>query len=129
MEMKSPVIRVYRNLHIKGVCYSLQARGRVIGHQDNILVKNAKFIVQKGGQQKVRQTKNKLVHAFVDGTIITDPNEMVKAVSQIKKTKDTAYYNPYTVDTFVDKDGNELKEAQLVLLTSDGGKSKLMIVK
>ena len=129
MQLKAPVVRVYRNLHIKGVYYSLQARGRVMGHQDNILLKNAKFIVQKCGQQKVRQTKNKVVHAFVDGTIITDPKEMVSAVCKMQNTKDTAYYNPYTVDTFVDKDGNELKEAQLVLLTHKDGKSRLMIVK
>lgn len=128
MKKLDPKVRVYRNLHLHGVVYSMQARGRVIGHAENILLKNARFIVQKGGQAKVRETKSKIVHAFVDGEIITDPKEMGLMIKKINNANNTAYYNPYTTNTFVDKDGRELFEASLVLLTSVGGKSKLQIV-
>lgn len=82
-------VRVYRNLHNKK--YSIQHKGRVIAHLDQVTLDEVTFSVQPAGQAKVRETKRKQVHAFVNGVIVAPGHALVRSVR----------YNPYEYDTFV----------------------------
>lgn len=90
-------VRVYFNLH-KGCLSVMDKRTRrVIAHADAINLVNVNFVVSKAGLKKVRDTKRKRVIAFVEGDythgngwkVIDNPDWQ------------TAYFNPYKVDTFV----------------------------
>jgi len=113
---------IYRNLHIDGVCYSVKdvSTGKVILHAPNIVVKNARFVVQKGGQEKVRQLGRKQVHAGVRGEVVVDPTEITAVLPAVNER---VFYNPYVNDTFVDGSGSEVSVADYVYLTSKEGKS------
>ena len=56
-------VRVYWNLHRK--CWSIQncKSGLVRGYQSCVVLEDAKFVVRKGGQKRVRQEGKKNVHA------------------------------------------------------------------
>ncbi len=115
---------VFRNLHHKGVVWSVQSEGKTISHNEHILVKDARFVVQPAGREKVRATKKKTVHAGIRGEVVTDPFEAATLLGQIDRTK-TAYYNPYTTDHFVGANGEKLETAGVVLLTSENGKPRV----
>ena len=60
-------VQVYYNLHKH--CYSIRQSGRVIGHTDSIVLRDARFNVAPAGRDKVRATGVKNVHATVTGYI------------------------------------------------------------
>lgn len=95
-------VRVYWNLHKK--VWSIQdcKSGLVCDHLDRITLEQAKFIVRKGGQKRVREEGKKNVHAFAEGWVSREQDE-----------DHTHYwyditYNPYKNDYFMikDQDGN-----------------------
>ena len=92
-------------------------------HSENVLVKNARFVVQPAGRDKVRATKCKTVHAGIRGELVTDPFEAAKLMGSVGVK--TAHYNPYTTDSFVGVDGEKLESASVVLLTSVDGKPRV----
>lgn len=122
--------RAFRNLHHAGVVYSVRgSEGRTILHSENILIADALFVIQKGTQAAVRKKGKKQVHAFVQGRLIIDPMEAEKIMPLVRKSKETAYYNPFKTDGFVDRAGKPLKGAGFVYLTNDGkGKSRLLLI-
>lgn len=99
-------VDVYYNLN-KG-CLSLRAldgpeRGRVVGHADSVVLKDAEFVVQPGGRQRVLKEKRKNVHAFVRG-ILQAVNSLVR---MHPATARPVMYNPYLYDSFVTRDTKE----------------------
>jgi len=68
IEVGTPVL-IYRNLHDKvfSVCVRSDGAWKVAHHTLDFVISDAKFTVQKGGQQRVRDGKGKNVHAFVQG--------------------------------------------------------------
>jgi len=119
---------VFRNLHQEGVTYSVRnTEGITIFHTSGVLVKNAKFVVQPAGRDKVRSTKRKTVHAGVRGEIVTDPREAVLLNPQFSYPN-LAYYNPYKCDTFVNVENKPIHEAKYVYLTSDNGKPMVLYI-
>lgn len=104
-------VRVYFNLHTK--LFSILAiegayRGKVVAHGNGIKLVGAKFIVNKCGQQKVRRTKTKNVHAYIEGTYI--------GITEEEFTEE-AYYNPYLTDFFINSKSKEtLFNAKEVIL-------------
>jgi len=117
---------IFRNLHHKGVVYSVRnSEGKTIAHSNSVLIRNAKFIVQPAGLARVRREKKKFVHAGVRGEVVLDPIEAANIIKNMDQSK-TAYYNPYKTDHFVDIENNKLDKADYVLLTSDGDKSKVI---
>ncbi len=62
-------VRVYWNLHSK--IWSVQdcKSGLVIDHVNHISLEQAKFIVRKGGQKRVRKESKKNVNALAGGRI------------------------------------------------------------
>ena len=92
--------RIYWNLHKK--IWSLQncKTGRVCNHVEAFTLYDAKFVVRKAGQAKVRQEGKKNVHAFAVGTVY--PADMYALFNAKKVT-----YNPYKNDTFIFADTGE----------------------
>jgi hypothetical protein len=83
----------------------------VIQHALTLNLKDARFVIQKGGQARVRREGKKYVHAFVVGTL-TD--EQVKTHLGIT-------YNPYVNDTFVVRGNNApISKANAVQFTDNG---------
>lgn len=119
---------VFRNLHHKGVVWSVKDKSKTILHSNHILIRDAEFIVRKGGQSLTRQRKQRNVHAFVKGTLVVDAKETADMFQKINKSSKVAYYNPYKTDTFVGKDGKAIFKAKYVLLTNDGDKSKVSYI-
>lgn len=104
-------IEVFKNLHKKA--YSVRSKGRVIAYEDNLLISDAKLVVQPAGNARVRKEGKKYVHAFVRGTW----NKSKIDTSNWKQVT----YNPYKHTTFVDKDKQEpVITAKYVLLCKDG---------
>ena len=60
-------VDVYFNLHKK--TWSVRQGGKVVGHTDQISIKNAQYIVSKKGNERVRREKKKNVHAYVRGYV------------------------------------------------------------
>lgn len=65
-------VRVYWNLHKKTWSVQDYKSGLVIDHQPTMVLEQAKFVVRKGGQERVRKEGKKNVHAFAVGLISTD---------------------------------------------------------
>ncbi len=118
---------VFRNLHQKGVTYSVRnTEGKTILHTFGVLVKNAEFVVSASGRERVRATGRKTVHAGVRGEVVTDPVEIAEVYKNLTPDKG-AYYNPYKVDNFVDcVSGETLDKATYVFLTSKEGKPMVL---
>jgi hypothetical protein len=90
---------VYRNLRKK--CYSIKAlegamKGKVIAHASTVTLNECRFKVSKAGQARVRATKQKNVHAGVQGQWDGEIDPSMPADVSV-----SLYYNPYKVDTFV----------------------------
>ena len=87
-------VRVYRNLHAKNenFKYSVMQDKLVVGHTNKLLLKDCVFIVNKGGQNRVRKRNKKQVHAFVEGHVGEfDSFYLCNLVT----------YNPYVNDSFM----------------------------
>jgi len=119
----------FRNLHLQGVVYSLRNQeSKTILHSDNLILNNCKFIVQKGGQERVRKTGKKTVHAGPKGTLVVDPVQLATILPKLQKSAETVFYNPYKTDFFVDADGKTVVGADYVWLTNENGRSKVVVL-
>lgn len=107
-ELTGLYVRIYKNLH-NGL-FSVQYRGRVIAHVEQITLANVSFTVQPAARLKVIQTKQKVVHAFVNGIV----------AAEIKPLAKRASYNPYLASTFVDSAGKPLQKAEYATLLKTG---------
>tara|TARA_R100001594_G_scaffold146837_1_gene198852 strand:- start:493 stop:888 length:396 start_codon:yes stop_codon:yes gene_type:complete len=96
-------VRVYWNLHKK--VWSVQdiKSNRVVAHRQFITIRDAKFVVRKGGQKRVREEGKKNVHAFAVGYVDDKFN-----INNIKPSPNDANfvwqrvtYNPYKNDYFM----------------------------
>ena len=136
--------QVYFNLHKR--CFSVQQSGRVYAHADGVLLENVRFNIAKAGQRKVRETGRKNVHArvtgypaspikFTDNYGVTLSPELVRFcrldIEALKKSGwNTAMYNPYKNDTFVDAvTGDALHDARKVLMFTREGAGPMILYK
>jgi len=108
-------VAVYYNLHKH--TFSLQSRnkedyGKVIGHTEHVILKNANYVVRKGGRDKVLQEKKKNVHAFVIG-------ELVEAIDT-RMLERKVSYNPYKAKSFYEVDtGDVIASSGYAILRKD----------
>ena len=98
-------VQVYWNLHKKSwsvVALEGERKGRVIRYgSKQIFVKDATFVVQPAGRDRVRREGRKNVHAFVRG-------EWVAHLAGVRNENTVAVkYNPYKFDTFVTSETEE----------------------
>jgi len=91
-------VRVYRNLTKK--CFSVKCMktNRVVAHIDKLFLENVTFPVSKKSRERVLKSKQKNVHAFIQGFIC-------KPKTFKKDTK--VSYNPYKYPFFYDVEKNE----------------------
>lgn len=95
--MKGKKVFVYWNLHKK--LWSLKScegedRGRVIGHQETVFLKDCVFKVSEAGRRRVLLTKRKNVHAGVVGIL----EETILIADRYRMY---VTYNPYKGPSFV----------------------------
>lgn len=128
-------VRVYWNLH--RACWSVQdARTRrVIGHANQLLIREARFTVSEAGRQRVLRERKKNVHAFVVGeleaAIWSDTKDWREPMAwEIDPKGNNAYrklanragtvvtYNPFKGPYFVETDTfTHVSEAPMAYLT------------
>lgn len=118
-------VRVYRNL--QNQCWSLQHKGKVVGHVLGALLSDCTFPIQPAGQAKVRATGRKQVHAFVEGTLEGwHVHPLGRSAYPRMRVGQRITYNPYMHDTFVYVDGqDEIVRSAWVELSSHGAKASL----
>lgn len=134
-------VECYWNLN--KACFSIRAlegrhKGRVIGHADRVLIRDATFVVQAAGRAKVLATGQKNVHAFVRGTlegaayvtVIEGPMPWMRSdgayARAATKYGRRAYYNPKTVSSFTDiAKGEPIETAPMTLLRKIAGKGEI----
>jgi len=107
-------VAAYWNLH-KNI-FSIQSRekenyGKVISHVNSVVIALPKFVVRQAGREKVLETKQKNVHAFIVGHLL--PGEFIAPSNQ----PTLVYYNPHKFNTFVKADTKEqIKQADVAIL-------------
>jgi hypothetical protein len=112
---------MYWNLH-KHI-WSVQdcKTGLVTAHVNELTLSNAKFVVRKAGQAKVRREGKKNVHAFAVGYIDIDRDDTFDGRP--------VTYNPYKNDTFVFKDtGKPVIDADAISLFIHDGKPQVYAI-
>jgi len=97
---ESKPVHAYRNLHRK--CLSVKQGGLVKCHVENVVLKDATFVVSEKGRERVRKEKQKNVHAYVKGTVVD-----ARDTDHLPSFWDDVHYNPYECDHFesLGKDG------------------------
>ena len=94
-------VRVYWNLHKHKWSVQSCKTGLVTDHKQHITLQDAKFVVRKGGQERVRKEGKKNVHAFAVGYL----SEYFLSTSESLKKEfadwDRVKYNPYEDDYFM----------------------------
>lgn len=93
IDIEQPV-QIYRNLHKN--CYSIRQFGLVVAHAKRVCLKYCRFLVNEKGREKVRQTKHKTVHAFIEGFYDTSGMGTTAAKDLRLEVK----YNPFREDYF-----------------------------
>lgn len=104
-------VDVYRNT--RGDNFSIRKKGKVVQHENVVLIENPKFMVSQAGRNRVLKERRKNVHAVVRGSYVgshlLNEDEMREA-----------YYNPYTTEGFIDKETkNKLNDATLAYLVNN----------
>ena len=103
---------VYYNLqrHV----WSERQSGRVVGHPEFIWLQNARLLVGKAGQQRVRAEGRKNVHAGISGEWLARSDaglssDVVNMFHDDAMSGDAVLvtYNPYQNDTFVTVNGGK----------------------
>ena len=111
-------VDVYRNLHKKTWSIRDRRTGRLLGHTDNVIIIDAKFIVQPAGRQRVLREQRKNVHAFIRGKML-DSIYAFMATNPLCNAQVT--YDPYYTDHFYQIGTKEaVKEASFVTLNTKG---------
>jgi len=98
---------IYRNLHTGN--FSIKYRGKVIDHQEIIMLYEVEFRVSERGRQRVLREKRKNVHATAAAKTWNYASE------HNLDNWDEIYYNPYKTRTFVDKDGMPIYRSDKIL--------------
>ena len=116
-------VDIYRNLHKNTWSIRSRTTGRIIKWADGLVVRNATFVVQPGGRQRVLDEGRKNVHAFVRGTLSPISTDMLTQVAFNVQIK----YNPYILEPdqraghFYEVETEEtIGEAPIVVLNTKG---------
>lgn len=87
-------------------------KGRVIGHQQKVVVRDVDFVIKRSEQQRARQTGQRNVHAYARGTV--DPATDADSIINHPKARRISY-NVWKADTFVWRDTGEPVESAPVV--------------
>jgi hypothetical protein len=89
---KTKPVYVYRNLHKQ--CLSVRQDGIVMCHAENVVLMDCEFKVNEKGRDRVREDKQKNVHAGVKGFVV----DARRSLELLDFGWESVYYNPYTTD-------------------------------
>jgi hypothetical protein len=108
-------VQVYRNLR-KG-CFSVRdkATRKVIGHVQEISLKDCTMHASLSGISRIRSKRRKAVVAWIEGTTFTPQDQQALSAKQ-----HGIFFNPYQNDTWVDHHGYPIARANVVQLVMAG---------
>lgn len=115
-------VQVYFNLHKK--CYSVRDKKTrlVIAHVNEICLGDVTFKVSEKGRQRVLASKQKNVHALVEGTILS--------YGAFKRDMRGVEYNPYKYESFITRaDKQPIESANEVYMHVTYGKKARIFAK
>lgn len=105
-------VRVYVNLHKQGMFSIVDMKtGLVCCYAKKCLLKDATFYVSESGKEKVRKTKQKLVHAWVRGIFQGADLDLDDFETEFQ-------YNPYYHEGFTNSDGHIITEAPIAYMSN-----------
>lgn len=107
-------VKIYRCLNRTGKTFSVMQDGLVVGHVQNISLRDVKFKVNRSGKARCLETGQRNVHAFVEG-VITD-----KSVSP-SGVRARVSYSPFSEKGFI-LSGTTMEVNSAKLLTIKNGK-------
>lgn len=111
-------VDVYWNIHKNQFSVRSRATGRVTEHAGQVVLRNARFVVQPAGRRRVLATGVKNVHAFVRGELVA-----TDAGIPVPDLLDSITYNPARFTTFVDRATLEpVLERDIALCTINNGR-------
>jgi len=93
---KGMMVKVYYNLHKHVFSVKDAKTGKVLGHGNNIMLKNPVFQVSEAGRQRVLKENRKNVHAYVIGEFLG----VMELDRDVKRQYDILYYSPYKQNKF-----------------------------
>lgn len=113
--MSTPMVECYRNLHNGKISIKCSKTKLVLGHADEVQLRNPKFIVNENGRQRVLREKQKNVHAVVKGVPKSFTGFEIRTRNAVQATSVLFYlqkpveykfdfkvtYNPYRYNSFV----------------------------
>jgi hypothetical protein len=108
-------VQVYRNLRKN--CFSVRdkATRKVIGHVQEISLKDCTMHASLSGISRIRSKRRKAVVAWIEGTTFTPQNQQELSCKQ-----HGIFFNPYQNDTWVDHHGYPIARANVVQLVMAG---------
>jgi hypothetical protein len=111
--MFPPGTRVLCHKNLNKGCWSITAKGKVVAHVGEIVLKNVTFRARENARQRVIARKCREVHCWAIGTI-------AKAPPPARRTPIT--YNPYRAPTFTRReDGAPVTRCEFVHFTQSDG--------
>jgi hypothetical protein len=98
-------IETYRNLN-QGFLFSIKDKktGLVVAHGNCYRVENVVCKVREGGRQRAIKEKRRNVHAFLSCFYSGECEMSLEGLSEL-------YYNPFTLDHFINKETGEKVES------------------
>jgi len=99
-DLKGEKVLVNYNLHKH--TFSVTYKSLVVMNADYVKLTNVEFRVRQGGKNKVREEKNKNVHAFVIGELVDYCKYPCENIPQ-ESNDNIVTYDPYKYDSFVYK--------------------------
>lgn len=108
--------RVLIAYHLYKQCFSVRLRKthKVVGYMNTIILTDSIFNVHASGRIRVLKEKRKNFHAYVEGNLSNISN--LPPRSKMRE----AYYNPYMVENFVDRETLEIITYADIVLCDDG---------
>ena len=96
--------------------YSIKQNNLVVAHALRLCLTNVHFIVNEKGRQKVIETKQKNVHAFIKGFV---KGSCMGTTAKRNDLPVTVYYNPYKTKTFINKSYNKPLKGALAVIADE----------
>ena len=109
------IVQVYRNLNAPGKVFSIKDKKSelVLAHGDSFIIEDITCKVSEAGRQRVLRDKRKNVHAVLLGRYVGESGLDTSNLNEL-------YYDPYTLDSFVNKTTGESVNCVEVIYFRDG---------
>lgn len=120
-EMIGLPVQVYKNLHLN--CWSIRHKNKIIAHTETLELADCVCHVGQSGRERVLQQKQKNVHAWIRGTLLSFHPMLDDSFKEIT-------YSPYFHKSFIWSDSKfpiTLSEHIIFTLTKVWAKSCTII--